>query len=126
MTYNSRRAQELASYAMTREAGGGIHDALFRAYNTWLADFCNAFPDRLKGIAVVSLDDIERGMAETRHAADLGLRGVMVSSTPHWGSGRGESGGGKAEENRHPVQLQQDDQAEREQGGEKEPGVERA
>ena len=32
MTYNSRLAQELASYAITRDGGEGIHDALFRAY----------------------------------------------------------------------------------------------
>ena len=32
MTYNSRLAQELASYAFTRDGGEGIHDALFRAY----------------------------------------------------------------------------------------------
>ncbi|MCH8192012.1 MAG: amidohydrolase [Chloroflexi bacterium] len=67
---------------MYKVADVEFQDALFRAYNSWLSDFCNAYPDRLKGIAVVSLDDIERGMAETRRAAALGLRGVMVSSTP--------------------------------------------
>ncbi|MEE9285608.1 MAG: amidohydrolase family protein [Dehalococcoidia bacterium] len=59
-----------------------FQDGLFRAYNAWLADYCDAYPDRLKGIAVVSLGEIERAMAETRRAAQLGLRGVMVSSTP--------------------------------------------
>ncbi len=32
MTFNSRRAQELAKWAETQEAGEQIHDALFRAY----------------------------------------------------------------------------------------------
>lgn len=41
MTYNSRLAQELASWAETQPNAGGIHDALFRAYfvdNINLAD----------------------------------------------------------------------------------------
>ena len=57
-------------------------DALFRAYNTWMADFCKAYPERLKGIGLISLTDIEKGMAETRRAKQLGLCGVMISSTP--------------------------------------------
>jgi len=32
MTFNSRLAQELAKWAETQPEGGGIHDALFRAY----------------------------------------------------------------------------------------------
>jgi len=32
MTYNSRKAQELASWAATEEGGDAIHDALFLAY----------------------------------------------------------------------------------------------
>ena len=32
MTFNSRRAQELAKWAETHEGGDQIHDALFRAY----------------------------------------------------------------------------------------------
>ncbi len=32
MTYNSRLAQEIASWAVTQPGGDAIHDALFRAY----------------------------------------------------------------------------------------------
>ena len=32
MTYNSRLAQELATWAQTQDGGATIHDALFRAY----------------------------------------------------------------------------------------------
>ncbi len=59
-----------------------FQDALFRAYNNWMGDLCAAYPDRLKGIALISLADVEKGMAETRRAAARGLRGVMISSTP--------------------------------------------
>ena len=29
---------------------------VFRIYNDWLAEFCQAFPDRLKGIAMINID----------------------------------------------------------------------
>ncbi|HMB88980.1 MAG TPA: amidohydrolase, partial [Methylomirabilota bacterium] len=34
-----------------------LMSAIFRAYNDWLADFCRADPGRLKGIAMINLDD---------------------------------------------------------------------
>jgi predicted DsbA family dithiol-disulfide isomerase len=66
MTYNSRLAQELASYAVTREGGEGIHDALFRAY---FVDGVNiAEVDQLVSIAAqVGLDAEEsRAVLVTR------------------------------------------------------------
>ena len=60
--------------------------AVFAAYNDWLAEFCNAYPDRLKGIAEVLLDDdIEAGISELRRSADIGLAGAMISSYPRAG-----------------------------------------
>ena len=53
--------------------------AAFRAYNDWLADFCNPFPSRLKGIALLNLDDIDGGVQELERAADIGLAGGMVA-----------------------------------------------
>ena len=32
--------------------------SIFRTYNDWLAEFCNAVPDRLKGIATLNVDDV--------------------------------------------------------------------
>ena len=32
--------------------------AILRAYNDWLADFCTPYPQRLKGIAMLNLDDV--------------------------------------------------------------------
>jgi len=34
--------------------------AMIRAYHRWLADYCSAYPDRLKGVAVVPMRDPER------------------------------------------------------------------
>ena len=38
-----------------------LMSAIFRAYNDWLAEFCRTDPARLKGIAMINLDDVEDG-----------------------------------------------------------------
>ena len=55
---------------------------IFRAYNDWLIDFCSPFPDRLKGIAMINIDDIEPGLQEMERCANLGLAGVMIPVYP--------------------------------------------
>ena len=40
-----------------------LMSAIFRAYNDWLAEFCRTDPARLKGIAVINLDDGPRTSA---------------------------------------------------------------
>lgn len=53
--------------------------ALARAYNNWLADFCREDPQRLKGVAMVPLHDIEMAIDETRRAVnDLGFVGITL------------------------------------------------
>ncbi len=46
--------------------------AIFRAYNDWLVEFCRTDPTRLKGIAMINLDDVEDGIKELERAARLG------------------------------------------------------
>ena len=36
--------------------------AMFRTYNDWLAEFCKPFPDRIKGIAALNVDDVRQGV----------------------------------------------------------------
>jgi predicted TIM-barrel fold metal-dependent hydrolase len=50
--------------------------AIFRAYNEWLAEFYRTDPARLKGIAMINLDDVEDGIKELERAARLGLSGA--------------------------------------------------
>src|SRR5580704_1762902 len=50
----------------------------FRAYNTWLAEFCAHSPNRLVGIALVSLEDIGEAVKEMERCRKLGLRGAMI------------------------------------------------
>jgi predicted TIM-barrel fold metal-dependent hydrolase len=45
--------------------------AIFRAYNDWLAEFCRTDPARLKGIAMINLDDVQDGIKELERAARL-------------------------------------------------------
>src|SRR5207245_9010018 len=56
--------------------------AIFRAYNAWLAEFCATDPARLKGIAMINLDDVQEGIAELERAARLGLAGAMITEYP--------------------------------------------
>ncbi len=56
--------------------------ATFRAYNDYLAEFCSAQPDWLKGIAMISVDDAEDAVEEVKRVADLGLAGAMITVRP--------------------------------------------
>ncbi len=50
-----------------------------RAYNDWLAEFCAADNRRLKGVAMVALQDIPAAILEVRRAVEqLGFVGVMM------------------------------------------------
>src|SRR5262249_39488968 len=59
-----------------------LMSAIFRAYNDWLAEFCRADPARLKGIAMVNVDDVAEGVAELTRAAKLGFAGAMITEYP--------------------------------------------
>src|SRR5499427_5206608 len=60
----------------------GLMSAIFRAYNDWLADFCATDRARLKGIAMINLDDVQDGIRELERAARLGLAGAMITEYP--------------------------------------------
>jgi predicted TIM-barrel fold metal-dependent hydrolase len=53
-------------------------NACFRAYNRWLADYCGRYPDRLKGIGLATVEDVEAAIAELPRMRDLGLAGVGI------------------------------------------------
>src|SRR2546427_9341296 len=42
--------------------------AMSRAWNRWIADFCQESPERLKGSALIPLQDIDLAVAEARFA----------------------------------------------------------
>jgi len=53
-----------------------------RCYNDWIADFCNAHPDRLKGIAMLNVDDVDEACQELERVAKLGLVGAFIPVSP--------------------------------------------
>jgi predicted TIM-barrel fold metal-dependent hydrolase len=65
-----------------RIADGALMSAIFRAYNDWLAEFCRTDASRLKGIAMINLDDVADGVQELERAARLGLAGAMITEYP--------------------------------------------
>ena len=56
--------------------------SMFRTYNDWVADFCSAFPKRLKGIAMVNIDNVQDGIKELERCANLGFAGAMITVYP--------------------------------------------
>src|SRR5918996_2471824 len=65
-----------------RIADAALMSAIFRTYNDWLAEFCRTDPSRLKGIAMINLDDVGEGIRELERAASLGLAGAMITEYP--------------------------------------------
>ena len=59
-----------------------LMSAIFRAYNDWLAEFCRSDPARLKGIAMINLDDVPDAAKVLERAAHLGLSGAMITEYP--------------------------------------------
>lgn len=68
---------------------GGLQDpnfsaACYRAYNRWLADFCEAYPDRLFGVAMVPLQSVEFAVAELRYARkNLRMSAALIRPNPY-------------------------------------------
>jgi predicted TIM-barrel fold metal-dependent hydrolase len=56
--------------------------AICAGYNRWITDFCAAHPDRLKGIAMLNLDDVETATSELVSSREAGLVGAMVAVHP--------------------------------------------
>ncbi len=53
------------------------------AYNRWLQGFCETAPDRLLGLATVTLRSVEEGIKELREAKEMGFKGVMFPGNPN-------------------------------------------
>ncbi len=54
----------------------------FRAYNDWLADMCRGHEQRLKGLGLIGLDDIEAAVGELKRSQEIGLCGGMIAIYP--------------------------------------------
>lgn len=56
--------------------------ACFEAYNRWLQEYCSEAPDRLYGLAQVSMRTPEDGVQELKDAHKMGFKGVMMPGNP--------------------------------------------
>jgi len=63
-------------------ADAALQRACFRVYNDWLAEYCSHSPERLVGLGLVSLHDVEKGVEELRRCAKIGLKGAMIWCSP--------------------------------------------
>ena len=61
---------------------GDLVSAMFRAYNDWLAEYCRPYPGRLRGLAVLNVDDVGEAVGELERAAKMGLGGAMIPVGP--------------------------------------------
>ncbi len=56
--------------------------SIFGTYNDWVAEFCKPFPRRLKGIAMLNVDDVPSSVRELERCAKNGLVGAMITVYP--------------------------------------------
>src|SRR6185295_8848020 len=59
-----------------------LEAACCRVYNDWLIDYCSAAPDRLVGIAMLSMYDIDGAIKEQERCRKAGLRGTVIWQVP--------------------------------------------
>ena len=55
---------------------------IFRVYNDWITEFCQPYPDRLKGVCLLNTDDVQVGVKELERCANRGLVGAMIPLQP--------------------------------------------
>lgn len=60
----------------------GLLNVVCSLYNEWIADFCKPYPDRLKGVAMLNLDNVEDGVRELYRAHELGLTAALITVYP--------------------------------------------
>ena len=59
--------------------------SVYRTYNDWIAEFCTAAPRRLKAIAQLNMDDVQKGISELERCAKMGLIGAVTPVFPPGG-----------------------------------------
>ena len=52
--------------------------AFARAYTDYVHEYCSKHPKRLKGVAMIPLQDVQSSVAEVKRAKDLGMVGILM------------------------------------------------
>jgi predicted TIM-barrel fold metal-dependent hydrolase len=59
------------------------YKAVLRGYNDWLAEeYCATAPDRLIGLGVIPMSNVDDAVAEMQHCKKIGLKGVALRAFP--------------------------------------------
>ena len=69
----------LDQYSITDPA---LQEACFRVYNDWLLEYCSYAPDRLFGIAMVSVYNVDHAIVELERCKRAGMRGALIWQVP--------------------------------------------
>lgn len=77
-----------ATYAMQlyQIQDAGLQEAAFHTYNEWMVELCSHAPDRLKGLALISVYNVDNAVKALRHWHSRGLIGAMIANVPPAGT----------------------------------------
>ena len=53
-----------------------------RVYNDWAGEFCKTSPKRLKGVAMLNVDDVQKGIKELERCHKMGFAGALIAVYP--------------------------------------------
>jgi len=59
-----------------------FQEALFRVYNDWIIEYCQKVSERLYGIALISMYDVDNAIAEMERCKKQGIVGTMIWQVP--------------------------------------------
>jgi len=59
-----------------------FQEALFRTFNDWMIDYCSKVPDRLYGVGLISMYNIDHAIAEMERCKKAGMVGTMIWQVP--------------------------------------------
>jgi len=61
-----------------------VYKAVIRGYNDWLGEeYCAVARDRLIGMGVIPITNVDDAIAEMKHCKKLGLKGVLLGALPN-------------------------------------------
>lgn len=72
-------SKTLSHYSLTDAA---VQEAVFRVYNDWLLEYCSVSPERLVGLACISMYDVEHAIKEMERCKHAGMKGVLIWMQP--------------------------------------------
>ena len=77
-----------ATYAMNLYCmpNAELQEASFNAYNEWLLEMCSHSPNRLVGLSLISMYNVDRAVKDLERWTKQGLRGAMIAVVPPEGT----------------------------------------